>query len=294
MARHALRLSENVSGNYFVDETCIDCGLCRQIAPATFGRSPRGLSYVHTQPEGVEAELRALMALVTCPTASIGTLRPVDARAAAAQFPERVADSVFFCGFASESSYGAASYLVRRPQGNVLVDSPRAAEPLLKRIDQLGGVSVLFLTHRDDVADHERLRRRFGCERILNAADVSAETRSVERLLEGREPIRIADDLVAIPVPGHTRGSTALLYRDAFLFSGDHLWWEEERQALHASSGVCWYSWPEQVGSLERLLDFEFEWVLPGHGGRYHADHATMKRELRDLVTRVSSPVSRR
>ncbi len=32
---------------------------------------------------------------------------------------------VFHCGWHSERSFGAASYLLQRPSGNIMVDSPR-------------------------------------------------------------------------------------------------------------------------------------------------------------------------
>ncbi len=290
MARAALKLADNAAGDWFVDETCIDCDLCRQIAPETFVRSARaGQSVVGRQPATAEDERRAAMALVACPTASIGSLRKPDAVAAARAFPERIEGEVYFCGFASPDSYGASSYLIRRPSGNVLVDSPRAARPLLARLAEAGGVDLLFLSHRDDVADHAVFRERFGCRRVLHRADRTADTASIEQFLDGREPVRLADDLLAIPVPGHTRGSTALLYGDTFLFTGDHLWWDDDAPAgLDASRSVCWYSWPEQVRSVERLLDFRFEWVLPGHGRRFRArDAAHMRDELAKLLRRI-------
>jgi glyoxylase-like metal-dependent hydrolase (beta-lactamase superfamily II)/ferredoxin len=271
MARRDVRLPENVAGEFFVDDTCIDCDLCRQIAPEVFTQSARSLSYVHAQPRSTAARQRALMALVTCPTASIGTESHLDARAAVAAFPEPVAGEVYFCGFASERSYGASSYLIVRPQGNVLVDSPRASAPLMRRIEAMGGVALMFLTHADDVADHRRWHERFGCTRILHRADVSGDTREVERTIEGEVPVTLADDLLVLPVPGHTRGSAALLYRETFLFTGDHLWWSPTYGRLHASRNVCWYSWPEQLRSVERLREHRFEWVLPGHGRRHHA-----------------------
>jgi glyoxylase-like metal-dependent hydrolase (beta-lactamase superfamily II) len=62
----------------------------------------------------------------------------------------------------------------------------------------------------------------------------------------------------------------------------------EDGTRLVASRSVCWYSWPEQVRSLERLLDFRFEWVLPGHGGRYRAPSpAAMRAELERLLKRI-------
>jgi glyoxylase-like metal-dependent hydrolase (beta-lactamase superfamily II)/ferredoxin len=288
MATAEKRLPENAPGELYVDETCIDCALCRQLAPRVFGRSARGLSYVRAQPSERDRE-RALMAVVACPTASIGSSDPAGVRAAALHFPDPIADGVEHCGFASPDSYGAASYLIRRPRGNLLVDSPRAAAPLMRRIGERGGVQLMFLTHRDDVADHRAFRRRFDCERLLHQDDATSATRDVERIVEGRESVRIDEDLVAIPVPGHTRGSMALLYRETFLFSGDHLWGSEEGHALGASREVCWYSWPEQVRSLERLLDWRFSWVLPGHGHPHRAESpAAMKKDLESLLACIA------
>src|SRR5205814_1394635 len=147
-----------------------------------------------------------------------------EVREAFASLPLHVDGPVHDLGLRAESSYGATSYLVVRDGGNVIVDSPRAAKPLLDRIESMGGARWNFLTHRDDVADHESLHERFGCERVLHRADVSRGTRMVERPIEGKDPVEIASGLVVIPVPGHTRGSAALLVDDTYLFTGDHLW----------------------------------------------------------------------
>ena len=102
--------------------------------------------------------------------------------------------------------------------------------------------------------------------------------------------LALAEDLLAIPVPGHTAGSAVLLYKETFLFTGDHLMASEDDGLLHASRDVCWYSWPEQIRSMERLLDFRFDWVLPGHGGSYRASSASaMKNELERVVAEMKS-----
>ena len=289
MARIEARLPDNAPGEFFVDDTCIDCATCRQVAPGVFVPS-HGLTVVGRQPAGEVERQRSLMALVACPTASIGTVGRTDARAAVRRFPEEVAEGVYYCGFASPHSYGASSYLIRRAQGNVLVDSPRAAGPLLDAIERLGGVRHMFLTHRDDVADHAAIHRRFGCERILHERDVTPETAGVERHLEGDEPVALGGGLIAIPAPGHTPGSAVLSYRDAFLFTGDHLMGREDGSGLYASRSVCWYSWPEQTRSMERLLEYSFEWVLPGHGARYRAaSPEAMRVELRRAIADMRS-----
>lgn len=213
------------------------------------------------------------MSLVACPTASIGTLEKHDARIGIDAFPLRIAENVYFCGFTSESSFGAWSYLIVRSLaagGNVLVDSPRYASQLVKRIEALGGVQSMFLTHRDDVADHARFAKKFGCTRIMHADDGAAR-HQIEHIIEGETAVRLDDDLTIIPTPGHTRGHMLLLYQNKFLFTGDHLAWSPTRETLTAFRSVAWYSWPEQTRSMAKLLDYEFEWVLPGHG-RIHQD----------------------
>jgi glyoxylase-like metal-dependent hydrolase (beta-lactamase superfamily II)/ferredoxin len=283
------RLPENTSGEFFVDDTCIDCGICRWVAPASFSRSERsGLSFVRAQPDSESGTLRALMALVACPTSSIGTEHHLDAATGAAAFPEPLADGVYFCGFASPDSYGAASYFVRTSDGNVLIDSPRAPAPLLARIAALGGARWMFLTHKDDVAEHAKFRERFGCERILHRADLTSGTSEIERPIEGLDAVSLTPELTIIPVPGHTRGSMALLLRDEILFTGDHLWGDSDIADLDASRSVCWYSWPQQTRSMERLLDYRFEWVLPGHGDPLRASSAAdMRARLERLVLRM-------
>ncbi|MET0649460.1 MAG: MBL fold metallo-hydrolase [Pyrinomonadaceae bacterium] len=281
MANPSKRLPENVPGDFYVDESCIDCDACRQIAPAVF-RDHGEQSSVYRQPRTAEEVLGALKAVVACPTSSIGTTRDHDARLGVEAFPERVDGNVYFCGFTAESSFGAWSYLVVRPDaegGNVLVDSPRFTRPLVRKIEALGGVSTLFLTHRDDVADQEQFARHFGAARVMHGDDNAARY-GVERVVEGEEAVRLDRDLLVVPTPGHTRGHAVLLYRDKYLFTGDHLAWSPVRNALTAFRSTCWYSWPEQTRSMQRLLEYRFEWVLPGHGRIHHAPAEEMRAEL--------------
>ena len=108
--------------------------------------------------------------------------------------------------------------------------------------------------------------------------------RGVERVVEGETEIALDGELRAIPVPGHTRGHMLLLYRDKYLFTGDHLAWSPSRETLTAFRSVAWYSWAEQTRSMEKLLSKRFEWVLPGHG-RIHTDSAdAMQAHLKRCI----------
>lgn len=290
MANIQQRLPENVPGDFFVDTTCIDCDTCSQLAPEIFRDHGEQCS-VHRQP-ATEAEIRcAMMALVACPTGSIGTTRKHDAHIGIDAFPMLVAENVYFCGFTSESSFGAWSYLITRPEsagGNVLIDSPRFATQLVRRISEMGGVSQMLLTHRDDIADHDRFAKTFGCERVMHADD-GAQRIGAECVLEGEKETALDGDLIAIPTPGHTRGHVVFLYQNKFLFTGDHLAWSPDRETLTAFRSVAWYSWTKQTESMSKLLDYDFEWVLPGHGDMHHDIVENMRYHLRSCIAWMKS-----
>ena len=281
MARIDAALDGNVGGNFFVDDTCIDCDLCRQIAPESFA-AQAGQSVVSSQPESEAQTHQAQMALVACPTGSIGTRETTDLKEAIRSFPIEIEEGVYFCGFASRYSYGAASYLIVRPEGNILVDSPRFTSSLARGIAELGGISMMFLTHRDDVADHQKFHERFGCERIIHRAE--GRVVPAERFLEGRARVSLGEDLTAIPTPGHTRGHAVLHYKNRFLFTGDHLAWSPRYERLVAFRELNWYSWPETIKSMADLTAYRFEWVLPGHGRRAHFEAEIMSTKLAECV----------
>jgi len=281
MADRARGVADNVAGSFFVDETCIDCDTCRQLAPATFGDNG-DFSYVRAQPVDAGQRAAAARALVACPTGSIGCVDKHGLGEAAGEFPLAIAPGVWYCGFASPKSFGGSSYMLEHPDGNWLIDSPRWVERLARRLEERGGIRYIFLTHRDDVADAARYAARFGATRIIHRLELAAQP-DAERVIDGRDPVALAPGLLAIPTPGHTRGHMVLLAGDRFLFSGDHIWWSRTHGRLNASRSVCWYSWPEQVRSVALLEQYGFEWVLPGHGERIYLARPEMAAQMAHL-----------
>jgi glyoxylase-like metal-dependent hydrolase (beta-lactamase superfamily II)/ferredoxin len=284
MAQAALRRSENAPGPVFVDSSCIDCDTCRWMAPGIFARRG-GQSAVASQPSDAGSSRLAALAAVACPTASIAAPGMVEAARA---FPVPVAGEVSHCGYHSVSSFGATSYFVRLPAGNLLVDCPRFAAPLVRRLEELGGVSWMLLTHRDDVADHDKFAKHFGLKRVLHARDGRVPGGPVEVELQGEDAVEVAPRVTAIPVPGHTAGHVCFLVQGAeesFLFTGDHLAWDDEARRLEAWPDVCWYDWGEQTRSMRKLLDHGFDWVLPGHGRRVHLPRGERRPQLERLIS---------
>ena len=279
MAQLKNRRKENVAGAFYVDSSCIDCDTCRWLAPDTFGRAGEQ-SYVHQQPQNDEVTLQALQAMMACPTTSIGTQEKSSLIVTARDmFPLHIDGPVYYCGYHSAHSYGAASYLIQHPDGNILVDSPRFNGPLVKGIEKLGGIRYMFLTHRDDIADHRHFAEVFGCERIMLKDDIEERWDDIEQQIDGDKPHHIYDDVCIIPSPGHTKGHAVLLAFGKYLFTGDHLAWSARLKQLYAFRNHCWYDWEEQIQSMEKLLDFPFQWVLPGHGRRFQSDDTASMHE---------------
>uniref|UniRef100_A0A7N0T539 Metallo-beta-lactamase domain-containing protein n=1 Tax=Kalanchoe fedtschenkoi TaxID=63787 RepID=A0A7N0T539_KALFE len=265
------RRAQNVDGDLFVDCACIDCDTCRWMAPHVFKRVD-GMAAVSKQPESKEEQLSALQALISCPTSSIHTKELArDIAQVHNTFPIAIDSEkipgVYHCGYHSKFSYGAASYLIVHPEGNILVDSPRYAKNLAQNIEMLGGARYMFLTHKDDVADHEKWAKRFSCERILHTTEIQECTADVEWKLEGDGPWSLCHDIDLIHTPGHSEGSVCLFYKSLkVLFTGDHLAMTASGLDIHDQYNQ--YSVPLQLKSVELLLHYDFLWMLPGHGRR--------------------------
>lgn len=262
------------------------------------------------QPQTPEERGRALQALLSCPVNSIHTESPRDAgelRAAQDALPRpwptaRPEGGVYHCGWHSPDSYGGAGWLLVRGdgRGNVMVDAPRFNPVLAKRVEALGGVEYIFLTHKDDVADHAKWAQHFGAKRVIHAGEATAQqgTDACEVMLEGEGPWPFPDgdaDLTIVRTPGHTRDHCVLLSAaHRALFSGDHLSGAEEEEVAWKLDGRLfvytefnWWSVPEQLRSVEKLLAYDWLHVLPGHGAPARlADAAEREQQVAALLAR--------
>lgn len=66
------KLPDNVPGNYYVNQYCIDCQLCQDLAPENFAcNEEEEYHYISKQPDSPFEELQVLEALESCPAESI-------------------------------------------------------------------------------------------------------------------------------------------------------------------------------------------------------------------------------
>lgn len=280
------RRSQNAAGNIYVDESCIDCDVCRWMCPGTFSR--KGIkAAVHTQPESDEEKIQAYTAMIACPVGSIRTFTPDPlTKQAAALFPAEIdpvrLPGVMHLGYHSPASFGATPYLIRRSiklGGSVMIDTPRFNSKLADAIEEeCGGITTHILTHKDDVADHDQWKARFPqMERIIHRTDVTKDTQNCEVLLEGLGSWQPFPDLLIQHTPGHTAGSLSVQYSsihdsgsegEVVMFTGDHLAFSGSRRAL---TGFKEYNTGNVVAQLESIEllgtdEFPFLWILPAHG----------------------------
>ncbi len=264
-----------------VRDTCIDCDACCQQAPSLFAHRA-GRVHVVAQP-GPDDLAAATRALLTCPVGAIQG-EPVREPVLPQHLGDTSSASIYVCGYNSEDAYGGNAFLVRRARGNLLVDGPRFAAPLVTQIEQ---VAHVLITHGDDVGDAERWAERFGARVWIHEADRRAAPFATD-LLRGDAPTAIEDGVLAIPTPGHTRGSVMFLIDDDALFTGDSLYWSRAKGCLSAFPDACWYSWDAQRASLARLArEHTFGWILAGHGDRRRLGAAAARAQVLALVERM-------
>lgn len=73
MADLSKKLPNNVATGFYVDETCIDCEVCREISPANFRRDDLSRkSYVYLQPDNPADDAACKAAMEECPVEAIG------------------------------------------------------------------------------------------------------------------------------------------------------------------------------------------------------------------------------
>jgi glyoxylase-like metal-dependent hydrolase (beta-lactamase superfamily II) len=287
VADDAARNPEGAEGDWFIDRRCIDCAASRHVAPGLIVR--RGdYSVFERQPSTPGEVHQAWLAAELCPTRSIRTesrLRPP-----AGVYPHALADGVYLCGHNDRSSFGAHSYLVTRPSGNLLFDAPKFTRKLVAPFEDMGGISKILLSHRDDIADAEKWAKRFGADTCIHRDDRSAAP-FASIILDGRSPDETTDlgmGITAIPVPGHTKGSVVYQVDETYLFTGDSLTWNYEQDRMRAFRDACWYSWPVQKQSLLGLTRFGFNQLFSGHGPwSPWRERVEMRRLLLELTERM-------
>ena len=215
-------------------------------------------------------------------------------------FPQTVPGftSIYHLGHHNHRSFGAVPYLIQS-EVNVMVDSPKYSAASVKAISSLcDGPDYLFLTHVDDIADHEKWKDHYpNLKRIIHEEELEnnwigdEELKNVEIILRGsldeedkvmawdldgnaipidlNEP-NIENEFIILHTPGHSLGSISLLHKSTpdnrnALFTGDTYAYSLR---LKSMTGFPYYGRDLNLQSqtLRKLLRLPWDFIAPGHG----------------------------
>jgi glyoxylase-like metal-dependent hydrolase (beta-lactamase superfamily II) len=144
---------------------------------------------------------------------------------------------------------------------------------------------------RDDISDHDRWAKHFGAPRVMHSAEIRPLIRDIEVQLQGTGPWDLQGNAIGegeldggvqlVHTPGHTRGSICLWHAATkAMFTGDHFGYSLRvgRPTIFPRYNRAGYE--VQVESVRKLLNFDFEHVLPGHGRRFHVRGAEERLQV--------------
>lgn len=276
----------NIEGEFFVDNRCIGCMSCESFASDTFVLKV-GKAYVYSQPTQ-EGFKDAAIAFLSCPVDAIGVkTSKKEIREVKKLLPIEIFENIYYCSYNSQEAFGANSYLIKRERGNILIDCPKFTKTLLEKIELLGGIKYIYLTHKDDIGEYLKFKEYFNAQVIFHEGDFCSRIRSADITLRGEEDYILDDEVKILSIPGHTKGHTALLYKTS-LFTGDHLAYKQKKDCFEMYKNFCWYDWKTQVNSSKKLLNYEITNIFAGHGGNYIASEVEFKKRLKECLERES------
>lgn len=190
------------------------------------------------------------------------------------------------------------SFLIRSDGGNLLLNASEGALRNARTIEEHGGVTALWLGHwHEGLTGAQAIADRFKVPVVVHQDDREEAEKRVAITETFNDARRIRSNLEAIPIPGHTPGSTAYLWHGPearCLFTADSLYVKDgilqaalldssDRQALLASLG--------------RLRGIEFDLLVPWVADKGAAvatayGPQAFRKDLDTVVARIAAGVS--
>ncbi|PHV69068.1 MBL fold metallo-hydrolase [Williamsia muralis] len=152
------------------------------------------------------------------------------------------------------------SYVLERPQGNVIVYNSPGVSSSANAIRALGAPTRLLINH-----GHEAMYGQPELDVPIwgHEKDHLELARSLKVTGNFRERTMIDHDLEVIPTPGHTAGTTSFLWNNGthrFLFTGDFIWIEDGQwKAVVLDPALR----GDYLASLTLARDLDFDVLVP-------------------------------
>lgn len=191
------------------------------------------------------------------------------------------------------------AFLIRGADGNTLVYANDRIAEEADEIKALGGLRRHVLGHWHEASmGAADIAEQLGAPVLCHEADRAKAEEDVPIAETFDQRRALADDLEAIPIPGHTRGSTA------------YLWAGPEHRCLFTTDSLLvgergWYAVvlgesnrKTYAESLRMLRDLDFDLLVPwgasqGAEPATPVDRDTARREIDAVIARLESGSNR-
>ena len=173
-----------------------------------------------------------------------------------------------YCILASDDSQPAApTFLIVRPEGNIIFGSGQGISEYYKKMEELGPVIGVYIGDRHHGKTYSPAAKYFGaplCRSNEEAKVMKKKGVIVDQVIEFKQH-RLYDDIEVIPTPGHTAGALSYLWTSGehkVLFIGDtivpvdgewKIWVSRKRSAM-------------MLETMEMLRNLAFNNIAVGSG----------------------------
>lgn len=189
------------------------------------------------------------------------------------------------------------AYVITRPEGNLLIYSIGHADEQ-DAMENLGGLRRQYLSHVDEAAPAlAAIKSRFGSELWSHAAEAEA-VRAAAGVAPDHTfsaPETHFGALEVLPLPGHTKGSTAYLYRSphgrSYFFPGDTI--GRDDAGVWTAGYLPFSDKAQLVDSLRRMAELRPDVVLSSAWGGTFAVNEVTPESWRAAVEEALAPLLR-
>jgi len=188
----------------------------------------------------------------------------------------------------NRDTLGGTAYLIVENEANILIDCPAWNEANQKFLHSLGGVRLLFLTHRGGIGKTREIQETFGCEVLIQEQEAY--------LLPGLKVTTFQHEFTLnslaqiLWTPGHSPGSSCLYYsgQGGVLFSGRHLLPNRLGEPVPLRTAKTFH-WQRQIKSIQLLLNRftpeTVQYICPGANTGFLRGKRAIDRAYKQLAS---------
>lgn len=193
-------------------------------------------------------------------SAATGAMRPP-------KQPQAIFADRIFAFPPNRDTLGGTAYLIVEKEGNILLDCPAWDEKTSEFIRLLGGVRVLFISHRGGIGKAKEIQAAFNCDIIIQEQEAYLLPKLTVTTFQ--QKITLQPYMQVIWTPGHSPGSSCLYYHkyEGILFTGRHLLPNQQGLPVPLRTSKTFH-WRRQLKSIQLLRDYltaeNLQYICPG------------------------------